>query len=170
MEQNYRKGVARSKSKRICNCTRYCLVPLQRWVLDYFAFPPANGKMYFFHGLIKRVRSQTWNFTNLFSEKCYLSIVCIALMSQVEHSLIWLWAIWSNNSYISWNKVFQKSQCNILLDQSPMISWCFFPTVAFILIVLKIFIYHVNLIETMFLLQNYIWITGIDKVVLHADY
>ena len=70
-------------------------------------------------------------------------------------------AIWSNNSYISWSKVFQKSQCNILMDQSPMISWCFFPTVAFILIVLKIFIYHVNLIETMFLLQNYIWITGI---------
>ena len=56
------------------------------------------------------------------------------------------------------------------MDQNPMISWCFFPTVAFIVIVLKIFIYHVNLIETTFLLQNYIWITAIDKIVLHADY
>lgn len=39
LEQNYRRGIARSKSKRICNCTSYCQFPLQRWVLYYFALP-----------------------------------------------------------------------------------------------------------------------------------
>lgn len=78
------KGLLDQRVNVICNCTRYCLFPLQRWVLNYFAFPLCKWENVFLPRPYQEGKESNWNFTNLFSEKCYLSIVCIALMSQAD--------------------------------------------------------------------------------------